>query len=186
MDIPQFRQPACPFLPHVTQPLHFSVTKKLRHDLGEMYHQAALSYAQSLWREGKPAQALLQLNKAWMADFTDSLETEAPYRALVWILRHSHDGSAGFLGNPVRHFQHLATRMAGPRCEIRRWRAWACFHLARATIPHTIFPKDGVQMAREGLWIPSMPHVLNRLAQLGAKHEADAIAKFSLSRPACP
>ena len=32
------------------------------------FYQDALRYAQSQWISGKPAQAILQLDKAWMAD----------------------------------------------------------------------------------------------------------------------
>lgn len=66
------------------------------------------------------------------------------------------DGSHGFLGNPVRHFQHLATRMSGPRKEIRIKRAWKCFYIARQVLQGKgDFPLDGRQIAREGIFIPA-------------------------------
>jgi len=32
-----------------------------------------------------------------------------PYSAILWIIQHAPPNQ--FLGNPVRHFQHLASRM---------------------------------------------------------------------------
>lgn len=113
---------------------------------------------------GKPAQAILQLNKSWLADLRGDEkvlgEHPSPYRALVWIMEHAAAGERGFMGNPVRHFQHLASRMSGPRAEVRAWRAWLCFHLAERTLGSTGFPRDGVQMVREGLWIPGMERAM--------------------------
>ncbi len=83
----------------------------------------------------------------------------SPYRALVWIMKTSAGGECGYLGNPVRHFQHLASRMTGPRAEIRSWRAWVCFHLAEILLDGALFPRDGEQIAREGIWIPGMESV---------------------------
>ncbi len=113
-----------------------------------------------------------------MADLTgDEPElwtTPPPYRALVWILEQSATGQCGYLGNPVRHFQHLASRMTGPRAEIRRWRAWLCFHLAETALGGGGFPRDGDQIAREGLWIPSFEQALEKIANLGWKGEIQA------------
>jgi hypothetical protein len=118
----------------------------------------ALTFAQGYWLEGKPAQAILQLNRAFSADISEGdpiLETWPwPYAALEWILEKAADGSCGFLGNPVRHFQHLATRMSGPRKEIRIRYAWKCFHIARRVLGGS-FPLDGRQIAREGIHIPA-------------------------------
>jgi hypothetical protein len=121
------------------------------------YYEACLHYAQSLWREGKPAQAILQLNKSFMADLAGEAGIlkpwPPPYAVLVWILRNRPEGA--FVGNPVRHFQHLATRMSGPRREERVLRAWRCFHAARRVLAGKgDFPLDGRQLAREGIFIP--------------------------------
>ena len=71
-------------------------------------------------------------------------------------MEHAADGTAGFLGNPVRHFQHLATRMSGPLQEVRTARAWKCFHIARRVLGERgDFPLDGRQIAREGIFIPA-------------------------------
>lgn len=129
----------------------------------------ALRYAQSLWLVGKPAQAILQLNKSWMADLSGVKfpfgPGQSPYRALVWIIDQAAGGQCGYLGNPVRHFQHLASRMSGRDAEIRAWRAWLCFHLAERVLNSDQFPRDGEQIAREGLWIPG---------RLRAQHEISA------------
>lgn len=127
---------------------------------GAGFYYDALSFAQGHWLEGKPAQAILQLNRAFSADISEGeaiLETWPwPYAALEWIMEKSADGSCGFLGNPVRHFQHLATRMSGPRREARIAHAWKCFHTARRVLAGKgDFPMDGRQIAREGIFIPA-------------------------------
>ena len=158
--------------------------KPYRNDRREGFYVAALEYAQSLWMEGKPAQAILQLNKAMSADLTGNEAImagyAAPYRALVWILRQ--DAKGRFLGNPVRHFQHLATRMSGPRSEVRSWRAWACFHLSEGTLPRAGFPRDEEQIRRENLTIPTADEVLDALAGSGWSGERDLVAELMFGR----
>ena len=121
---------------------------------GADFYLDALRYAQSQWLSGKPAQAILQLNKAWMADLSgrepELLANPPPYQALAWILENASSCDCGYLGNPVRHFQHLASRMNGPRAEIRSWRAWVCFHLAESTLSRGEYPRDGEQDDRHG------------------------------------
>lgn len=147
----------CPYLPA------YGGSRPRRHGVyrGAGFYLDALVFAQAYWVDGKPAQAILQLNKAFSADVPDGeeiLETWPwPYAALEWILEKSADGSCGFLGNPVRHFQHLATRMSGPRKEVRIARAWQCFHIARRVLAGKgDFPMDGRQIAREGIFIPGL------------------------------
>ena len=167
----------CPFLPVVEGRLDAWVTRRHGVEKGAVFYRDALAYAQSHWLGGKPAQAILQLNKAWMAELGpgDGVldEFPAPYRALVWMLRRAGYGSRGFLGNPVRHFQHLASRMSGPRGEVRVWRAWVCHHLAREVLDGAGFPLDGEQMVREGLWIPGRERALVELERRGWRGEAD-------------
>ena len=56
---------ACPFLPHAQRILTPSDSRQAREgDDPSCYYLAALTCAQSLWLQGKPAQALLQLNHA--------------------------------------------------------------------------------------------------------------------------
>lgn len=140
------------------------------------FYQDALRYGQSLWISGKPAQAVLQLDKAWMADLAADhpvLEgAPSPYRALVWMMKRAATGDCGYLGNPVRHFQHLASRMSGPRAEIRSWRAWLCFHMAERVLPPRGFPRDGRQIGREGIWIPGFARSLSAVAEHGWRGEA--------------
>jgi hypothetical protein len=165
------KNPACPWLPEVGEILDFSITRRHGHAKGAEFYLDALRYAQSQWCAGKPAQSILQLNKAWMADLPadDPVQQShpSPYRALVWILETASTSDCGYLGNPVRHFQHLASRMSGPRAEIRAWRAWLCFHLAEGILDRAGFPRDGEQIAREGLWIPGRQRTLNEAANRG-------------------
>jgi hypothetical protein len=136
---------------------------------------AALEYGQSLWLEGKPAQAVLQLNKAWSAKLDGServlCDWPVPYRALVWILKSSPKEC--FLGNPVRHFQHLATRVNGDAAELRSWRAWACFHLSRLVLPESENPPDLQQIESEQLELPSELEVRVALLRFGLPGEGD-------------
>lgn len=177
-DLSCQRNPPCPWLPKTRQIHDFTITRRHGRDRGPAFYQDALGYAQSQWISGKPAQALLQLNKAWMADLSDReevlIEHPPPYRALVWILERCTDDGWGYLGNPVRHFQHLASRMSGPRAEIRAWRAWLCLHLAERILPRAGFPRDGRQIAREGLWIPGANRALEAVAAHGWPGEGRA------------
>ena len=171
--------PACPWLPGVEGIHDHSLTRRHGAEKGEAFYQDALRFAQSHWLSGKPAQAILQLNKAWMSDLAGDdpvlAEFPPPYRALVWILRESAAGGRGFLGNPVRHFQHLASRVSGPRAEVRSWRAWVCFHLAERVLDRSRFPRDGVQLAKEGLWIPGFHRSCDEVARRGWSGEVDAV-----------
>lgn len=173
---------ACPWLPEVDGRCDPLMTRRHGSDRGAAYYRDALCYAQAQWVEGKPAQAILQLNKAWLADLPAddpvlSGVYSPPYRALAWILRESADGRAGFLGNPVRHFQHLASRMNGVRREVRMWRAWCCFHLSERILEGGGYFRDGVQVAREGLWIPGEHLAMNQLGRLGWRGERRLVAE---------
>jgi hypothetical protein len=137
----------------------------------EHFYLASLCYAQSLLNEQKPAQALLQINKSFMAEFNDeSILVQWPpaYRAKRWILENGAREGA-FLGNPVRHYQHLASRMSGDRRVIRTWRAWASFHLAEKVLPDA--PRDDRQIEQEGLQIPKLEEVLEGLKEHGWPQE---------------
>ncbi|MFT3991170.1 MAG: hypothetical protein QM680_07145 [Luteolibacter sp.] len=167
----------CSWLPEVSETLDFTHTRRHGEVKGAAFYVDALMYAQSQWLAGKPAQAILQLNKAWMADLAGGeaiLEKyPPPYRALAWILEHLPMGHPGFFGNPVRHFQHLASRMSGPRAEIRTWRAWVCFHLAERILPGC--ERDGRQLAREGIRIPTLENALRGVEKLGWDGEVEEI-----------
>lgn len=139
------------------------------------FYFAALSFAQSLLVEGKPAQALLQINKSFLADLeSEEILAEWPpsYPAKRWILTQKWSDEQ-FLGNPVRHYQHLASRMSGPRAAIRSWRAWGCFHLAESLLPE--MPRDGEQIRKERLVIPSLSVVLVALDEGGWGGEGNVL-----------
>jgi len=127
------------------------------------YYRACHQLAQSLWRSGSPAQAILQLDKSFMAQTADNIPPT--YQAILWIIQHTPDDQ--FLGNPVRHFQHLATRMnmSQPNAEHRIWRAWACLHLTEkfSSTPH---PRDQDQIKKENLTIPSIKTTLENISTL--------------------
>jgi hypothetical protein len=170
---------ACPLLPEVTHPHGHMITRVHAPEKGERFYLAALCYAQSLWREGKPAQAILQLNKAFMADLRGDeqvlVDHPPPYRVLRWFIENRP--ADRFFGNPVRHFQHLATRVSGERKEIRAWRAWACFHLSRGILPADEFPPDEEQVKVEGIIFPEWSDVLAAILPLGWRGEVDQLKK---------
>lgn len=119
--------------------------------------QIALCCAQSRWQDGLPAQALLMLNRAFACDLDDDAAELGhhawPYAALAWILRHAPEDC--YLGNPRRHFQHLATRMHdSPIKGLRVARAWACWAITRSVRP--AFPADAAQLAAENLTEPTV------------------------------
>ncbi len=141
---------------------------------GAGFYHAALETAQSLWLQGLPAQALLQINRAMAADLDGDEEVLSewpmPYAAAAWVMRQRREDQ--FIGNPRRHYQHLATRMVGPRKELRTWRAWACWALACRIFPE--MPADREQIEREGVVEPSVDDIAGKLAVLGAHREAEA------------
>ena len=151
--------PACPHLPQVTCELPITHTREHRATCGETYYIVCLELAQSLWQNNKPAQAILQLDKAMMANIpadSTTLDTHPiPYRAMVWFMTSTQTGS--FIGNPVRHFQHLASRMnlKQPQPELRTARAWACLHLAESLLNREDYPRDQRQLDKENLEIPN-------------------------------
>ena len=150
-----------PFLPLVATPLRAQRIRALNFSDSDLY-LLRLRYAQSLLAEQKPAQSILQLNKALAVPQVDE-ETLAdwplPFGGLLWILKFTEKG---FLGNPVRHFQHYATRLSGQNKELRRWRAWACYWISRTHLSEDEFPNDCEQIQNEQLIIPEIDQVTNR------------------------
>ena len=159
--------PHLPSAPATLGPPH---TRQYRSECGPKFYLSCLKLSQSLWLQQKPAQAILQLNKAFLADLTKPPHS-LPYSALVWYLQNRHPDL--FLGNPVRHFQHLATRMSGPRSTLRTWRAWACFHLAKQILPDSQFPPDHDQISRENLILPDLTMIRKNLEKFGLPEEID-------------
>jgi hypothetical protein len=137
----------------------------------EFYVQALL-YAQSLWLQGLPAQAILLVNRALGADVRAGdpvlQNWPLPYRAMRWLLENRTAGQ--FIGNPRRHWQHLATRMVEPRKELRTWRAWACWWMARTLFPG--LPADEHQLAEENVREPEEHEIFAQLTALGHPGEA--------------
>jgi hypothetical protein len=117
------------------------------------------------------------LNRAFSADLRGDeaglINWPPPYGALRWILEHRLEED--FVGNPRRHFQHLATRMSGPRPEVRSWRAWASWAIACAVNPDD--PADEKQIAEEGIVEPELATIAESLARLGWSGEVDVWRK---------
>ena len=133
------------------------------------FYLTALTYGQYLWQRRLVARAMLKLNRALGADLRgDEPELRAwplPYAAMGWFLQHAP--ADVFIGNPRVHFQHLADRMNEPRREQRRWRAWACWQLARTVRPE--FPGDAAHVVIE----PAQEAIGAALRQHGHPGEAE-------------
>jgi hypothetical protein len=149
------------------QPVTAAVMKRYGEDRGADFYLGALSCAQSLWLQGLPAQAILQLNRAFAADLPPDaaiLQSHPlPYAPMAWLLRNRLPDQ--FIGNPRRHFQHLATRMSGPRSEVRAWRAWACWWMSRIIDP--ALPADEEQLANEAIVEPTVDEIEDGLDRFG-------------------
>jgi len=162
----------CPFLPEASPDLRAAGMRRHGTARGRAFYRDALRIAQSLWLQGLPAQSLLLINRAMGAAFPETAEELAadpvPYEAVGWILAHREDGD--FIGNPRRHYQHLATRMVPPRLERRRARAWACWWLACRILPEC--PPDVKQIAEEGVVEPGYADILDLLVRNGVPGEA--------------
>lgn len=175
--MPRAGMEPCPYLPDVGGLRHpASALAVFRQGIrGAGFYRQALCCAQSRWLDGLPAQALLMLNRAFAANLDPVpgtaclVENPLPYRALVWILQRG-EGS-GFLGNPRRHFQHLATRMRGPDRELRTVRAWACWELAKSVNPD--WPPDREQIESESLVEPTRDEIVQNLARQGLPGEVE-------------
>jgi hypothetical protein len=163
---------SCPFLPSVDEPIPAAAMKAHRHgERGADFYGQALRCAQSLWLQGFPAQSLLQINRAFGADLRGDepalVDWPLPYRAAAWVMRRRESGQ--FIGNPRRHYQHLATRMVEPRRSQRAWRAWACWYLACRIFPE--YPADEKQIAEEGIVEPTRESIVEGLMAFGVASE---------------
>ena len=163
--------PTCPFLPVPPEPLGPAATRSLGADRGPVFYEAALNYGHSLWLRGLPARAILLLNRAMGCDLDGSEEIvqhwPMPYEAMVWILKSRKPED--FIGNPRRHWQHLATRMVEPRKQVRAARAWACWYLSRLVLPD--YPADELQIEREGVVEPDPQQIGAWLGEFGVPGE---------------
>lgn len=167
------REP-CPFLPRTGEVIGARVMKELGGDRGPRFYLRALECAQSLWLQGLPAQSILLLDRAFGADVgpesREVVEWPLPYAAMHWVL--DSVGKEDFIGNPRRHFQHLATRMVEPRRDVRSWRAWACWLYARQLFPD--LPADEKQIREEGIREPSEETIGAGLDRFGHRGESAA------------
>lgn len=165
----------CPHLPDIGARRHAAAELgEFRHgERGSAFYRHALRCGQSRWLEGLPAQSLLMLNRAMGARLCATADAEAliehpiPYRAIGWILNEGE--RVGFLGNPRRHYQHLATRMSGWDVERRTARAWACWELAKRVNPE--WEADLVQIERENVIEPTFSEVERSLLTHGLPGE---------------
>jgi len=167
---------SCPFLPEIEAPLKAAEMRVFgKTERGPDFYRRALECAQSLWLQGLPAQSLLQINRAMGADLAGDepvlAEWPLPYAAADWVMRHRR--AEDFIGNPRRHYQHLATRMVGPRKTQRSWRAWACWALACEIFPVDDYPADEKQIREEGVVEPSHEAIGLGLKEFGAPGEAE-------------
>ncbi len=125
------------------------------------FYEACHLYAQSLWQQGFPAKSILALNRALSCVLPSDERLPLPYRALAWLLIHRPADQ--FIGNPTRHWQHLATRMVEPNKELRMWRAWACWYLAKEILPESEFPPDLKQIREEAVREPTRAIIAQHL-----------------------
>ena len=137
-------------------------------DRGERFYGACIEYSHALWQRKYAARAMLCLDRAMGADLKGDEPVLSvwpiPYEAMVWFMRHTPHGV--FIGNPRVHFQHYADRMNEPRKEQRRWRAWACWSLARKVMPE--LPGDPRHRIEE----PTIAEIGDRLRGHGIPGEA--------------
>ncbi|PXA05178.1 hypothetical protein DDZ13_04245 [Coraliomargarita sinensis] len=134
---------------------HTCLTGQAKHTPAFYYN--ALKYGHFLWQQGHAGRAVLAITRALYADISEEdpilSEWPLPYAALLWIFENHR--SDDFPGNPRVSFQHQATRLRGPRKELRRARAWATWALvcqARPDLkgdPHDPLPEPTHQDIRK-------------------------------------
>lgn len=164
----------CPFLPLPDRRFTAADIQALGSDRSGDFYHVALHYAQSLWLDGFPAKALLLINRALACHLPEvSLNHPVqPYHAVGWILMNRHTDS--FIGNPRRHYQHLATRMVAPHKDLRTWRAWACWNLSCIALDEQDFPADAAQILKEGVIEPRFSQILTKLFELSPTDDTTA------------
>lgn len=157
----------CPHLPDADLTMNWQSLNAFKDTRDIEFYLTALKYAQVLWLRQLPARAMLALDRALLSDLRGhEPELKAwplPYRAMAWMIEHYLEQS--FVGNPRIHFQHLASRVKGKRIEQRRWRAWACWYLARQIRPD--LPGDPYQGINE----PKFSEIKTGLLNRGIKQE---------------
>lgn len=168
MTQPAWVNPPCPHLPDVERPYDHRDLEALGGERGPLFYETALKYAQSNWRIGFPAKSILLINRSLSLPIKGDEPVLArlplAYQALVWIMQNRVEGQ--FIGNPRRHWQHLATRMVEPNKELRAWRAWACWYLAKTMLPEAEFPSDPKQIREEQVVEPAYDQIAAQLQRL--------------------
>lgn len=165
----------CPWLPTIDRPWPArELSRPGRGGRASDLCQVALCCAQWKWLAGQPGQALLMLNRIFALGCPREPELSGcawlPYRAVGWILQQPKP--CGFIGNPRRHFQHLATRMPpGADAAVRIWRAWACWALA-CQVGRAEWVADFEQLRRERISEPGLDEVAAGLERFGVPGEA--------------
>jgi len=139
----------------------------LERNTPEFYFKA-LQYGHYLWCQGHAGRAILALTRALYTDLASNdpvlQQWPLPYAALRWMVaNHSSDD---FPGNPRISFQHQATRLRGPRRELRRARAWAVWALIRKARPN--LPGDPADPVEE----PGQAQIEEMLRTFGQQNEA--------------
>jgi len=164
----------CPFLPLPERAYTVRDIQALGKDRDAEFYHAALNYAQTLWLEGFPAKTLLFINRALSCNLPDiSLQNPYnPFKAVAWVL-HQRPADT-FIGNPRRHYQHLATRMVEPHKPLRVWRAWACWSLSKRLLPENEYPADLKQITEEGIVEPRHQDIEEQLRALSPNNDAEA------------
>lgn len=157
-----------PLLPEIDRPCTAAEVNAFGKDRGPAFYETCHRYAQTLWQTGFPAKCILLLNRALScplkADEPVLQRWPLPYQALAWLLIHRPADQ--FIGNPRRHWQHLATRMVEPHKALRTWRAWACWYLAKEILPEADFPSDLQQIREEGIAEPTKAEISQQLQRL--------------------
>ena len=165
-----FLLPPCPYLPTRDEPMDWRNFSSHGEGRGAEFYLTGLEYGHFLWKRGLAARAVLCLDRAFGANLQGDEAVlrvwPMPYAAMAWFLTHTPE--TVFIGNPRVHFQHYAGRMNEPRREQRRSRAWACWALARAILPH--LPPDLKHQVEE----PGLAQIAQNLDAYGFQGESES------------
>jgi hypothetical protein len=155
-------------LPEVEGNMSHRFLTGVEKDSPEFYYNA-LQYGHYLWQTGHAGRAILAVTRALYADLPEEApilkDWPLPYAALKWIVAKQHTDD--FPGNPRVSFQHQATRLRGPRQDLRRARAWAVWALIRKARPN--LPGDPHDPVEE----PAYDEIFSRLSGFGNTGEAE-------------
>jgi len=80
--------PGCPHLPPSVPEMSYRDLRELGADRGPDFYRVALTYGQCLWQRGLPAQAILQLDRAWGAELRGDPKERAEHDMLVDLARN--------------------------------------------------------------------------------------------------